>query len=319
MLEVSNFALSTFRTCPKRWYWNYIEQLKPRKQHASLTLGSIIHEAFDRYYKGETIGDVCQWISDEYRSKMGELPPEEQEHMYLDSKTALGMFLNFPFQQMKFDEIQSEREFELPLMKDVNFKGRIDGKVKYKGQWWVREVKTTGETKTMFENRASVSAQASGYVWAIETIDKDAVVGLIYDYIRKPRLYKKSSEDMYEYGQRIYLDYCDSSKRETYFHRYQTYRTPQDLDMWLSDARSTSKQIQGCIAANEYPRNTGSCWVFNQECPYRRICFEMKPDPMVLELLYDKEDRDARKEGSKEDSGSAISSGTGGNADVSGQ
>lgn len=296
-LEVSNSSISLYRLCPKRYYFYYVENLKPRRKSSSLALGSVIHDAFDKYYKGSSMKEIVSFIDTSYKDTMSTLPPEEAEDAYIDSKTALGMFLNFPFDQLKFDKIESEREFRIPLMKGVDFVGRIDGKVLHNGFKWIREVKTTGETKQMFENRASVSGQATGYTWAIQELDGEAISGVIFDGLRKPRLIKKSSEDMYEFGQRIYIDYCDAKKKDSYFYRYPTYRSETQLQFWLSDTKSTTRTIQRALKCGDFPRNTGSCWVFNQACPYKSICFESTIDPVMRDLLYEpREEGDGGKE-----------------------
>jgi hypothetical protein len=270
---------------------------------SALTLGSIIHDAFNRYYNGMSFKDITKWIDKTYKDDMGNLPPEEVEQAYLDSKTALGMFLNFPFNQMKFDKIESEKEFRHPLATDIMYVGRIDGLVMYEKKWFIREVKTTGENRTMFMNRASTSPQATGYVWGIQRTLQIPITGLLYDALRKPKLYKKVSEDMYQFGNRIYMDYCDKKKHKSYFFRYPTYRTQQDCDLWVIDTISTARHLIKSIKKDDFPRNTNSCWVYNQECPYRRICFERKPDSMVIDLLYEKRGGNNVREAVKEANG----------------
>jgi CRISPR/Cas system-associated exonuclease Cas4 (RecB family) len=291
VLEVSNSSISLYRTCQKKYYFHYVLGLTPRKANAGFILGGTIHTAFDKYYKGEDFKAIVNFIDATYKTAMTTLPPEEQEQCYLDSKTALGMFLNFPFKQLTFDKIESEREFKLPLMKDVLFVGRVDGKVTDKGHKWIREVKTTGEVKSAFENKSRVSSQATGYVWGISQVDNEHIVGVLYDGLRKPRLIKKVTEDMYEFGQRIYLDYCDEKKKESYFYRYPTYRTPTDVELWLEDTKSTVKSIQRSWKKMDFPRNTGGCFVFNKECEYMRVCGDRCPDPMVVDLLYEKKEK----------------------------
>ena len=312
MLEISYSSLSLYCLCPKKYYWKYLESLTPRKTHAGLILGKTIHEAFDLYYKGSNMTDIVSYIDKTYRDIMGTLPSEEQEQCYLDSKTCLGMFLNFPFNQMVFDKVESERSFKIQLMKGVIYVGRIDGKVEETGHKWIREFKTTGEVKAMFENRASVSSQATGYVWAMTNIDLEPIVGVLYDGIRKPRLVKKMNEDMYEFGQRIYLDYCDEKKKESYFYRYPTYRTTENIELWLEDTKLIAKDIKRARDKHEYPRNTGSCWVFNKECEYRRVCHERNPDPMVLDLLYEKGEPYGEDGSEERDGGGIIGGGVGG-------
>jgi hypothetical protein len=290
MLEISNSSLSTYQTCQKKWAWQYVDGLKPRYKSSALTLGEIMHKAFDRYYKSMSIDAITKFINDTYKEEMANCGPEDQEQIYLDGKTALGMFLNFPFDQMKFEEMHSEEEFNVPLDKNITFTGRVDGKVKREGKWWIREVKTTSESTQMFEKRAAISSQATGYVYGIEARDSVDIQGIIYDYIRKPKLYKRMDECTEEFGHRIYLDYCNIAKKKSYFGRYPTYRTPKDIERWKTDALKTAEEIQSSMTGNKYPRNTNACYAYNTECPYLKICMSEHVDPMIVELFYDKKE-----------------------------
>ena len=291
MFEVSNSSLSTYHSCPKKWYWNYVEGLKPRKVASALTLGLVIHEAQDRYFKSESIQSIRTWINKTYDDAISQAPWEDQEELFLGQKTALGMFLNFPYTQLTFQQIQSEREFKVQLDTDVMYIGRADGLVMLNNRWWVREIKTSGENISMFQKRAAVSSQATGTTWALEELDNIEIQGCLFEYCRKPKLIKKMSEDMYQFGERIYLDYCDARKRDTYFIRYTTYRSPVDIAIWKNDALKTAYRIQRSVKEDDFPRNTGSCYQFNKECPYFRICREENPSQMVKDLLYEKRER----------------------------
>jgi hypothetical protein len=285
-MDVSNSSLTTYQTCQKKWQWSYVEKLKPRKKSGALTLGTIIHKAFDMYYKPTSTKDIVSYIDSAYKEELSKVGIEDQEDIYLDSKTALGMFLNFPFDQMKFDEIQSEEEFRVEIAPGIFYIGKVDGKVKRTGKWWIREIKTTSEPKNIFEKRAACSSQGTGYIFGIRQQDGVDIQGVIYDYMRKPKLYKRKDECMEEFGQRIYMDYCDAKKKKSYFDRYPTYRSPFNIKEWLEDAIRTTHQIEQSIQKSDFPRNTNSCYSYNTECPFFKVCFAEQIDPLIVDLFY---------------------------------
>jgi len=41
---------TTFGSCVQKWYWAYIDRLKPRQQAVALTFGTVVHEALATYY-----------------------------------------------------------------------------------------------------------------------------------------------------------------------------------------------------------------------------------------------------------------------------
>ena len=62
MLEISNNSTSIYRSCPKKYYWRYLRGLVPYKRSTALSLGSIVHSAFDMYYNCTLINDVTKFI-----------------------------------------------------------------------------------------------------------------------------------------------------------------------------------------------------------------------------------------------------------------
>lgn len=291
MIEISNNSLSTFRTCPKKWWWHYIERLKPRRKSAALYIGYAIHEAFDMLYKNKP--KIIEFIDDLYKRTISSAPPEEQERLGIDYKTVLGMFINSPYKTINFQAMESEKEFEVKLTPIIKFIGRVDGLVKDNERWWIREIKTTGMPTKIFEQRAQSSSQATGYIYALKEVTGLNIQGVMYDYIRKPRLYKRRDECGAEYGQRIYADYCNKEKQRSYYSRYYTYRSPYEIQLWKDDTLKQSKHITRCIKDDSFYRNTSACWVYGSECPYKKICFSETIDPLVVELFYEKKDKNA--------------------------
>jgi hypothetical protein len=116
--------------------------------------------------------------------------------------------------------------------------------------------------------------------------------GMCYDYVRKPRLYKRQTENAQEFAHRIYLDYCDKKKHESYYNRYFTYRSPFQLDEWLKDTTKTAKLIRTCTRKNNFYRNQNACFSYGTACPYMSICCVEKIDPLVVNLFFDRTNED---------------------------
>ena len=289
-MHISNNSSTTANSCWKKFYWRYVERLTPIRQSSSLTLGSIVHEAFDLHYKNTPYKDVIKFIAGTFDEEIAKLPPEEQEHLTVAKYTALGMFANFPYKNLaQFDEVHSEKSFSVKLLNGnrytdgMTFEGRIDGLVKKNGKWWVRELKTTGQTSRIFSQRINTSSQGTGYVWAMKKLGYD-VVGLMYDYVKRPLLRKRMSEDQFEFGNRILKDYAD--KPEAYFNQVYSYRNTHELNLWEKDIKDQAKEIRRKFKAGDFYRNTGSCYNYNMECPYNKICFEEHTDNLMLSLYF---------------------------------
>ena len=204
-MEISNNSSSIARTCWKQFDWRYNQKLTPIKQSPALSLGRSVHEAFDLHYKGKQKVDILTHIKKSFDEEIATLSPEDSEGLTIQKFTSLGMFSHFPYFSIQFDEIKSEMEFRIKLMRGVWFNGRVDGVVKKDGMWWLRELKTTGQTIRQFNQRVSTASQGTAYVWAMRKMGYD-VKGIMYDYIKKPLLRKRVNENQFDFGSRILED-----------------------------------------------------------------------------------------------------------------
>jgi hypothetical protein len=289
-MHLSNNSSSVARSCWKKYYWRYIAALTPIRQSSSVTLGKVIHEAFDRHYKNIPRIDIIKYITSTFDDEINAVSPDEQEKIVTNKYTALGMFSNCPQLKTQYEKVISEMEFSVPLVRGnrydqrVDYEGRIDGLIKKDGKWWIRELKTTGQTQRMFEQRISSSSQGTGYVYAARKLGYP-VVGIIYDYVKRPLLRKRVMEDQYSFGNRILIDYA--AKPEMYFKVIYSYRSDQELKLWEEDAINIVKELRKKKKNTAtFYRNTDSCYNYNWECGYKKICFEEKPDPLMLQLYF---------------------------------
>jgi hypothetical protein len=285
MLEVSNNSLSILRACPKKYEWHYIHGLTPFKKSHHLSLGSILHQAFDMHYKGFTADDVLNYILVTIDEEIAKASPEESEDLVNVKNTLLGMWIYYPKNLSAFASIQAEKEFRIPIGKDIVFVGKIDGLVEKDGKLWIRELKTTSMSFEQFEKRSLNASQGTAYVWAMQKLAYP-VQGIIYDFVKKPLLRKGRNETIDQFGSRIINDYKE--RPSEYFKRHYSYRSPEAIELFEKDLISSLAELQTRIDLVSWPRNPDQCWNFNSECPFRKICFTKEPDPLTLDLYFEK-------------------------------
>jgi hypothetical protein len=284
MKELSYNKASIFRSCPKKFWWRYIEKLDPVTKLPSLSLGSILHEAFDLFYKGSSDQEVYQYISQAFDVEIGKEELSDQEDLLILKYTAQGMWFYYPYKTVKFDHISSEEKFSIPLCRGWKFVGKVDGRVSQFGNWWVRELKTTSLNQRQFEGRCHTSAQGTGYVYGLSTAYD--IKGILYEYIKKPILRKGVKENADGFGRRIMQDYKDRPK--IYYNHHLSYRNKQDLKNFHFDTCMLARHIEETLETGMFYRNMDSCWTFGSICPYEKICFSEVPDQLTLDLYYTK-------------------------------
>ena len=120
MLEISNNSTSIYRSCPKKYYWRYLRGLVPFKRSTALSLGSIVHSAFDMYYSGASSDEVTKFIATTASEEIAKAPPEMSEDLLVMKYTALGMWLYYPKDLSIFEDIQPELEVKIDFMDGVS-------------------------------------------------------------------------------------------------------------------------------------------------------------------------------------------------------
>lgn len=284
MLELSHHSVNMMHTCPKKFYWTYLVGLEPIVRTVNLTLGTVMHEAFDLFYRGESDNGVYAHIKRRFDEEIKNTELADQESLRIAQYIALGMWLAYPAKDLsEFTKIHSEEEFKVDLLPGVQFVGRVDGRVHKQGVWWVRELKTTSLPVKQFQGRTTTSPQATGYVYGLRKLGID-IRGLVYDYIKKPLLRKGVNENVDGYGSRIVKDYKDRPKY--YYFRHYAFRTTYDLELFEADTMIVAGEIKDRVAHNRFPRNQDACWTYGSECPFAKICFVERPDPLTVQLYF---------------------------------
>ena len=295
MLEISNNSTSIYRSCPKKYYWNYIRGLRPYKKSTALSLGSIVHSAFDMYYSGFSDVEVLQFIGKTADEEIANATPDNEEALVVMKYTAIGIWKSYPKDLSTFDEIKPELELRIPVIPGVECVLKIDGLIKENnGLLWIRELKTTGLSFGQFEQRCKVSPQCSLYTWAVRKAGHQ-VEGVIYDFIKKPLLRKNMKENRDGFGKRIMKSYED--KPDMYYKRHYSYRSDEELDLFEEDIIETAKDMLHRFKTNSWYRNPDACWNFNSACQYMPICFSKKPDELTMNVYYEKKPINPEKGG----------------------
>lgn len=289
-MDVSHSKTSLARGCWKKYYWKYVEKLEPIKQSSALTIGKIIHEAFEMFYKGSTDESCIKHIAQSFDSEISRSELADHEDLTVSKWTALGMWSFYPHKSLSdFEAIDPEVEFRVRIGRTRDhLVGRIDGRVMKNGVRWCREVKTTGLGQKQFEGRMRTSAQATSYVYALDKIGTPAA-GVMFDVIRKAYLRKRNTETAEDFGKRIFDDY--RWRGDQYYFRHYEYRTPVEIALWERDMVDFCKDLRKRHRSNQWYRNVDQCWNFNSECPYLKICFSETPDPLTLQLMYKEDNR----------------------------
>lgn len=289
-----NTRISSFRSCPRFFYFRHVRHWKPEGIGLALIFGLSWHESMDVIWgltgkneDREVVGMAHEAFKNKFAEEYGRHPDDleitEKEQMEpRNPDNALEMLANYQQQRKSILEnitlLHVERPFAVPLSEDRDdllYVGRRDKDFEYKGEVITGEHKTTTAYKKgdgfreQYLQSFSPDSQVDGYLHSGHM-----------DYGDKFRA--------------VWVDAALVHKHEHGFFKFiPVRRATEMLDQWLADTMNWVDAIEynldkeaadrktGAEVMHAFPKNTGSCWDFNRECPFISIC-RYNPNPHMI-------------------------------------
>lgn len=249
---ISNSERNTFGRCPQRWWWAYVEGLRPKAKPAdALWFGIGVHEALAVYYDlGFDRGPLPYktwkaWVGDEVRYIKANFTDRDRQWFdqpVYEEAGALGEAMLKGYVEEYGDDpyweiLAIEQPFEIEVMRDGKviaiFIGIFDGVAidHWLNLMVLLEHKTAGQIKTMhlpLDNQAGSYFSVATIVLRHQGIigRKDVIDGIQYNFIRKAMPDKRKRDEAGRYlnkngdvskvqpAKRFVREFVDRSPRE---------------------------------------------------------------------------------------------------------
>lgn len=298
---LTNSALSTFRTCQRKYEFKYVHRIVPKSKGGSLRFGSLVHDGLDAVRKGR---DIEAWRDAALAGA--------DESTVLDAFKAAAMvtcYAEYWSQTTIPDWVRvasirsSEQVFSFrPKGARYKMSGKVDGVVMCAdGVVCLLETKTTTDDISPgsdYWQRLSVDQQIDLYCHA------NGVNDILYDVVRTPlirpkKIEKKEAGDTY-FGQPLpavagevetpaqFAARLMATVREepsSYFKRMRIRRPAEQIALTLEENKATAKTIR---STKLFTRNSSACTQFMRTCEYIDICPTWKagdPVPLTMSVL----------------------------------
>ena len=262
--------VSMFLECPMKFYFRNIEKIIPLTKSKALTIGSMFHDAIDRYHQKITnsvdetvLKEVLEWVDTQCPKTDGVVDSNEDVMI----QGMVNGFIRY-FANSKYKIVETEKVFDKPHTDQCHRCGKIDAKLHDEsGQLFLGEWKSCSKlTDTITKVRCS--NQGNHYLWAYED---EKPKGVIYRIVRKSLLRQKKEESLGAFRQRILDDYrarpVDNFYEEVYWF------DKAKLDRWKHEFDLINHRVESMIKDESWYRNCGSCSNYGKLCGYHPICF----------------------------------------------
>ena len=249
---LSYSQISTFLTCRKMWYWQYIEDLTPKRKTLPLMVGDLTHQLLDAYYQGKL--DTQSFTN--LKQQAANLYPSNDLSEVEEAVMQSAILLNGYVKQYQADELEVTSP-EVWLEKDFgsfSLTARLDAICKTTdGRTWRMEHKTAGRVDKFYLKGQRRGLQTGISQWLMDELLTDKISGTIFNLLVK----KKVPE----------------------FPRDLVPRSQLVIDMAKRTVHGVVNSLQ---YGNLYPST--QCIQYQRECDFLPLC--QSDTPAVREHLY---------------------------------
>ena len=278
-MRLSHSKIRTWRRCPKKYSFRYIDHLRPKQKGIELERGSWIHSLLEAHYDGEDWRDKHKELTttfynlfDEEREHLGDLPTECRGIMrrYLH---------HWKQSDRQLKVIDSELNEIVDIGNGIELNVIIDLIVEDEmGLLWPWDHKTRKRFAEVDD--MVLDPQLTLYFRALEIMGYKPLGGVVYNEINttpptKPQLLKNGKAlakrkdlkcDVYTYmrelkrygfSARDYRDYLlalNERHAETFFKRTRLPKDPPQMRTMLDEVKMTRRQIALAEKREEFPR-----------------------------------------------------------------
>lgn len=264
----------------RKYRLRYIDRLHPDRQPTPLRFGGAVHVGLDLCGQGRPEDEALAAAVEGYATMPAwAKTAEDFDEWAVERESVIALLRGYwnMWRESPIKTIASEIEFCLPLRTNKGRKTRrfIAGKIDAIGQCGselaVIEHKTTSENidpASDYWRRLTIDQQISLYFHAARELEYD-VATVVYDVIRKPRIWLRKGESPEAFGKRLADDIA--SRPSYYYCRREIPRLNADLAEAIDEVRQMDQSLRNAAKHNAYPRNTAAC-MFPRRCEFFDLC-----------------------------------------------
>jgi RecB family exonuclease len=297
MFEVGFSKVSTYRSCPKKYYFAYVLNLQAKRRPVAMFRGTILHEMLEAHAKNGWVAGARKVLK-RYEEEYAHLFEEEKEYYgenFLNEIERIMLGYIRTYDNDGWIVEATEEEVVTDLVKGIRFVGHIDRRVvsTRDDRRWLVDHKTKKTIPTAEERFGNFQLLLYVWAWNREHDHDEKVDGIIWDYLRTkaptvPEPLKKGGltqradldTDVWTYEKAIednkldradYAEYLEQLEKRSQDKFYCRVPLPaphkETVNVVVEEFKQTAILMEGLKV---YPRNmTVMCC---KTCEFFRLC-----------------------------------------------
>jgi len=272
-MRVNHGRIQHYQTCPRLYYWRFIENLEPPRAATPLIVGKAVHAGLAAHYQPVSdhtsqVTHVSDHLSQEFRNaeaaerwlapELAEMKRQEAYVQYIMTKYAE----QYPTEPWTI--LAPEVEGSLAVGHHTLY-FRTDAVVSWRNSVWLLEHKTTAQLGPSFFKKFLMDSQITTYIYGVWKTLGTRPLGAIINAIRKSRN----------------LD-------AVAFERDVVLRSEAQLEEFVDQLCRQCAIIEDLPPVRDaYLMHTSQCVRFNRTCEYLDLC--RSDTPQARELFTKRE------------------------------
>lgn len=186
VFRVSQSKVKTYRRCRQAYHFRYVEKLRAKRKSRALTFGTLIHSMIERHAEGDDPMEVLTEMDPE-KLKLFAAEKAEYGELITDAGHIMQEYFAHweadpkPLRPVRIAGKSAEHSFDIEVLPDVIFNGKIDMLGKREGLRWLVEHKTFKRKPTDDDRWRNL--QSVTYFNAMDILGWPSVDGTCWDYI----------------------------------------------------------------------------------------------------------------------------------------
>jgi hypothetical protein len=282
----------------------------------ALTFGTLIHDCLHRWHRDHRLDAVLEAIDRACLDRVTH--PEINQQWHLATAMMRGYAARYAEEPFIVDAL--EQPFVMPIRnprsgrysRTFQLAGKIDGLVRWDGQYYLLEHKTTSTLDGDYLERLWLDQQILLYSLALQRTQNITLAGVIYNVLCKARLQQGKGETEAEYDarkaellaksktgktsaqrklpesdaefqERLQAKYTDPAM----FHREVILFTPEQYTELEGELWMLTQQFLDAKRHRAFYRNTTQCFAYGRQCAYYPLC-RANGAQHVIDTLYER-------------------------------
>ena len=259
--------ISTFQTCPRKYFFTYVLGLGWSTPNHDLVFGSAWHEAMERLlklywandksYDEAFIKEALKAFTECYRQDFDELTDLEYDKNPGRAEIALQQYIK-KYADDDFNVLGIEQYFKIFLSNEHLLVGKLDAIIENaNGDVEVLEHKTTKWTATVWAEQWSNKIQINNYS-LIAYVLYEKYKGII---INGAKFFPKNNDFQRVYIRKGVHALEDALTNVTYW-----------MDLIRMNFQLLAESDPNSNSLKAFPKNGESCIKYNRTCPFKAFC-----------------------------------------------